>query len=203
MLLIRARFESMRPAVAKIEWPIIDILLYHRVIGSYTLLSLMYSWHNPRGSEVLVGGVLIKQLYPDWRCYNWFIFPLLGLACKGPAILSVSWPLAIWFCETAHWNKLIINYQRLYLDISVSIWSFINYQCLPLDIAFPHTFGGALAHLWVHSKHSNHLAAGNDNFILHYMLYCSNSIMRIQLMCNSYKSACAALLSQICSCPSI
>ena len=28
ILLMRARFESIHPAVAKIDWPIIDILLY-------------------------------------------------------------------------------------------------------------------------------------------------------------------------------
>ena len=44
--------------------------------------------------------------------------------------ISFSLDFSNWSCSTANWvNKLIINYQRLYPDIGVNIWSFINYQC--------------------------------------------------------------------------
>ena len=55
------------------------------------------------------------------------MFALLYCSVLGFCILSFG----NWFYNTANWvNKSIFNYQRLYPDISISIWSFIHYQRL-------------------------------------------------------------------------
>ena len=87
-------------------------------------------WAQPTKVWSSWGGSAYQSAIPRQEM---LVLPVARFSFGKPVCSKCS--LTCWQLNLQHY-KLIMNYCRFYLDISVSIWPFINYQCLQLAMAF-------------------------------------------------------------------